>query len=83
MKRFGIVNTFVLAFLVGLGLLIVTANDRERASVNLLRPTTLVSFVASRLHAVQSYVSELIDDGSAGFRQTVQKHEAPKKSLER
>ncbi len=83
MKRIGLFKAIFVAFLLALGLLIVTADRRERASVDLLRPTTILRLVASRLHALHTYVGELIDGGTAGFRETVQKHESPKKSLER
>jgi hypothetical protein len=81
--RFGRVTWVVLALAVGLYLLIATAGDRELASVDMNHPTTILSLVASRLHAVPSYVSGLIDGATAGFRETVGKHESPKKSLER
>jgi cell shape-determining protein MreC len=88
MKRSSPINTIFLALVVAFGLLVVTADRRERESVDLLRPSTLLSFVASRLHAVQAYVrsfrvSDRVDTATAGFRETVQKHESPKQSLER
>ena len=78
MKRIGLC---FLALAVGFGVLIVTASPRERASVHLLRPATLLTLVGTRLHALQSYVGKLIDADSAAFRETVQKHEGPKKAL--
>ena len=87
MKRLGLRNTMVLTLLIGLGLLIVTADQRALASVDLLRPTTLLSFLATRLHAVQTSVLDgvrhQIDAFTPGFRGTVRKHEGPKKALER
>jgi hypothetical protein len=80
MKRIGLL---FLALAVGVGLLIVTASPRERGAVDLLRPSTLLSFVANRLHAVQPYVNKQIDAFTAAFRETVGKHENPKKSLGR
>ena len=82
MKRIGPINTILLALAVGLCLLIATAGDREFASVDIHHPTTILSLVASRLPAVPSYVGRLIDDATAGFRETIGKHESPKKSLE-
>ena len=86
MKRLGLLKTLVLALAVGLGLLIATAGDHELASVDLHHPTTILSLVASRLHAIQAYVLDVrvrdrIDTATAGFRETVRKHEGPKQSL--
>ena len=87
MKRLGPCNTMVLALLIGLGLLIVTADQRALASVDLRRPTTLLSFLAKRLHVVHTSVLDgvrnQIDAFTPGFRETVRKHEGPKKALER
>ena len=83
MKRIGLVNIIAVALAVGLCLLIATAGDRELASVDIRHPTTILSLVASRLHAVPSYVRELMDGATAGFRETIGKHERPKRSLER
>ncbi len=83
MNRFGLVMIIVLALAGGLGLLIATANERELAALDLHHPTTILSLVASRLHAVPPYVNKLIDNFTAGFRATVQKHEGPKKALGR
>jgi hypothetical protein len=83
MKRIGLIKILALALAVGLCLLIGTAGERERASVNISHPTTIFSLVASRLRAVPPYVRKLIDDATAGFRETIQKHEGPKKSLQR
>ena len=83
MRRFGVLNVMILALAAALGLLIATADRRERESVDLLRPTTILSFVGKRLHALQSYIGVRIDDGTSAFRATVQKHEAPKKALDR
>jgi len=83
MTRLGLVTTVVLALAVALGLLMATADDHELASVDIRHPTTILSLVAGRLHAVPSYVGELIDGATAGFRETVGKHERPKTSLER
>ena len=75
-----ILTVCVLTLAVGVGVLLVTASPRERASINLRHPNTLLSFVANRLHAVP-YVNTQIDGFTSSFRQTVQKHEGPKKSL--
>jgi hypothetical protein len=83
MTHIGLIRIFVLALAVGLCLLVATAGDRELASVDMHHPITILSLVVARLHAVPSYVSELIDGATAGFRETIQKHEGPKKSLER
>ena len=83
MTRLGLVSTMVLALAVALGLLMATADDHELASVDIRHPTTILAAVAGRLHAVRSYVGELIDGATAGFRETVGKHERPKTSLER
>jgi hypothetical protein len=88
MKRLGLISTIGLALAGGLGLLLATADDQELASVDLRHPTTLLAVVTSRLHALQSYVrdfrvSDRIDAATAGFRETVQKHESPKQPLER
>jgi len=83
MKRIGLVNIIALALAVGLCLLIATAGDRELASVDIRHPTTILSLVASRLHAVPSYVGELIDRATTGFRETIRQHESPKESLAR
>jgi hypothetical protein len=80
MTHLGLIGKIVLALaLVGLGLLIATADDREVASLDPYHPATLLPLVASRLHAVQSYVHDLSDAATAGFRETIQKHESPKK----
>jgi len=79
-KRLGLIRTICLALLIGFGLLFVTADRRARAAVEFQRPTTLLTFVRDRLHAL---VGARIDHGTAGFRETVQQHESPKKSLER
>jgi len=81
MKRIALIAILVLTLAVGL--VIGTAGDQEIASVDIRRPTTILSLVAGRLHAVPSYVRELIDGATAGFRETIGKHESPKKSLER
>ena len=83
MKRIALIAILVLTFAVALVLVIGTAGDQEIASVDIRRPTTILSLVASRLHAIPSYVRELIDGATAGFRETIGKHESPKKSLER
>jgi hypothetical protein len=83
MTHIGLVKIIVLALVVGLCLLIATAGDRELGSVDVHHPTTILSLVANRLHAVPSYVRELIDGSTAGFRETIGKHESPKRSLER
>ena len=83
MRRMGFIGTIGLALAVALGLLIATAGDHELASVDIRHPTTILAAVAGRLHAVRSYVGELIDGATAGFRETVGKHERPKTSLER
>ena len=83
MKRIALIAILVLTLAVGLVLVIGTAGDQEIASVDIRRPTTVLSLVAGRLHAVPSYVRELIDGATAGFRETIGKHENPKKSLER
>jgi hypothetical protein len=83
MKRLGLIGTIGLALAGGLGLLLATADDQELASVDLRHPTTLLAVVASRLHAVPSYVGALMEGATAGFRATVQQHERPKTSLER
>ena len=87
MKRIGLLKMIVLALAVGLGLLIATAGDHEFASVDLRHPTTILSLVTSRLHAVQAYVRDVrvrdrIDTATAGLRETVRKHEGPKQSLD-
>jgi hypothetical protein len=79
----GFIGTIGLALAVALGLLIATAGDHELASVDIRHPTTILAVIAGRLHAVRSYVGELIEDATAGFRETVGKHERPKTSLER
>ena len=83
MTGLGLVTAFVLALAVPLGLLMATAGDHELASVDIRHPTTILVVIAGRLHAVPSYVRELIDGATAGFRETVGKHERPKTSLER
>jgi len=83
MRRMGFIGTIGLALAVALGLLIATAGDHELASVDIRHPTTILAVIAGRLHAVRSYVGELIEDATAGFRETVGKHERPKTSLER
>jgi hypothetical protein len=83
MKRIALIAILVLTFAVALVLVIGTAGDQEIASIDIRRPTTILSLVASRLHAIPSYVRELIDGATAGFRETIGKHESPKKSLER
>ena len=57
-----------------------TADDAEIASLDPYHPATFLPLVASRLHAVQSYlrnfrVSELIDAASGGFRERI-RHES-------
>ena len=83
MRRMGFIGTIGLALAVALGLLIATAGDHELASVDIRHPTAILAVIAGRLHAVRSYVGELIEDATAGFRETVGKHERPKTSLER
>ena len=83
MKHIGPITIIVLALAVGVSLLLATADDREFASVDIHHPSTILSLVAARLRAVPSYVGELIDDATGGFRETIGKHESPKKSLER
>ena len=83
MRRMGFIGTIGLALAVALGLLIATAGDHELASVDIRHPTTILAVIAGRLHAVRSYVGELTDGATAGFRETVGKHERPKQSLER
>ena len=83
MTRLGLVTTVVLALAVALGLLMATAGDHGLASVDIRHPTTILAVIAGRLHAVPSYVGELTDGATAGFRETVGKHERPKQSLER
>jgi hypothetical protein len=83
MKRIALTAILVLTLAVGLVVVIGTAGDQELASVDFRHPTTILSLVASRLRAAPSYARELIDSATAGFRQTVGKHESPKKSLER
>ena len=83
MRRMGFIGTIGLALAVALGLLIATAGDHELASVDIRHPTTILAVIAGRLHAVRSYVGELIEDATAGFRETVGKNERPKTSLER
>ena len=83
MMRLGLIKIVALALAVGVCLLIATATDRELASLDIRHPATLLSLVATRLHAVQSYAGKLINRFTAGFRETIGKHENPKKSLER
>jgi hypothetical protein len=83
MKRLGFITVFFLALVVGLGLLIATADDHELASVEIHRPATLMSLVASRLRAMPPYAHQQIDRFTAGFRRTVQKHEGLKRAVER
>lgn len=80
MRRLGLLNILVLVLLVGLGVLFVTADRRERAVIDLQRPSTLLTFVGNRLHDL---TRTRIDSGTAVFRETVRQHEAPKKALER
>ncbi len=82
MKRIGFINMLFLALAGGLCLLIATASDGEVASIDLRHPTTFVSVIATRVRAIPPYVGKLINNFTAGFRDTVQKHEGPKKSLE-
>ena len=87
MKSLGLIGKILLALAVGLGLLVVTADNSEVASLDPYHPATLLPFVASRLHAVQSYVRnvrvrDLIDAATAGFRERI-RHESPKESLVR
>ena len=75
-----LVGSIVLALAFGLCLLIATADDAEIASLDPYHPATFLPLVASRLHAVQSYlrnfrVSELIDAASGGFRERI-RHES-------
>ena len=60
MTRLGLVSTIVLALAVALGLLMATAGDHELASIDIRHPTTILAAVAGRLHAVRSYVGELL-----------------------
>ena len=83
LERFVLITIMVLTIAVGLCLVIGTAGDDELASFDIRHPSTILSLVASRLHAVPSYVRELMDGATAGFRETIGKHERPKKSLER
>ncbi len=82
MRHIGLIKILAVALAVGLCLLIATASDRELAPVDLRHPTTLLPVIATRLRAIPPYVGKLINDFTAGFRDTVQKHESPKKSLE-
>ncbi len=83
MKPIGLVMIMVLALAGGLCLLVATTDDRELASLDLHHPTTILPVVASRLHAVPSSMSDLVDGATAGFRATVRKHEGPTQALER
>ena len=83
MMHLGLIKIVAVALVVGVCLLIATATDRELASVDMGHPATILSLVATRLHAVQSYVGKQLDRFTAGFRETIGKHENPKKSLER
>jgi len=76
MKYIGLIGRIVLALAFGLGLLIATADEPEIVSVDPHHPATLLPLLASRLHAIQSYVrgfraSELIDVATAGFRERI------------
>lgn len=88
MKHVGLIKAMVLAILFGLGLLIATADHRQLASVDLRRPTTILPLVAERLHDVYASVRgfrvrDQVDMATAGFRETVGKHERPKEALDR
>ena len=76
-----LIGKIVLALAFGLCLLIATADDPEIVSLDPYHPTTLLPLVASRLHAVQSYVrdfrvSDLLDTATAGVRESI-RHESP------
>ena len=83
MLHLGLIKIVALALAVGVCLLVATAEDHELASVDLRHPTTLVSLVGKRLHALKLYVGARIDADTANFRKTVDKHEGPKMALER
>jgi hypothetical protein len=85
MRYVRLIGKIILALAVGLGLLIATMDESEVASLDPYHPATLLPLVASRLHAVQSFVrdfraSDLIDAATADFRERI-RHENPKESL--
>jgi hypothetical protein len=78
MRSVRLIGWSVLAFAVGLCLVIATADDAEIASLDPHHPATYLPLVASRWHTVQSYVrdfraSDLIDTATAGFRERIRR----------
>lgn len=87
MKHIGFIKVICLAFIFGIGLLIATADHRQLSSVDLAHPTTALSLVAERLHDVYASVRgfrvrDQVQKATAGFRETVGKHERPKTALD-
>ncbi len=82
MRYVGLIGKILLVLAFGLSLLIVMADDSELASVDPYHPATLLPLVASRLHAVRSYVrgfraSDLIDAATAGFSERIRHESRP------
>ena len=81
-SHLGFLIIIVLVLDTGLGLLFAPADEVESVSVDIRYPATILSLLASRLRAVQSCVSKLLDGANAGRGETIGKHGRPKESLD-
>jgi hypothetical protein len=84
MRYVRLLGGIVLVLAVALCLLITTADDSEIASLDLHHPAPYLPLVASRWHAVQSYVrdfraSDFLAAATAGFRERIRR-ESPAES---
>ncbi len=77
-KHVRFINVLLLALIVGFGLLIATADRYDFGFVDLQRPTTLLAFVADRLHTVSAAAGELVRDlvewFAAPYREAIAAH---------